>query len=186
MASSSAGNKPQQPWSKESTPSYVVNDRPTAIQLEDAPHNSTPTTSPPPTKPTTKSSFHHLFTFTTRGHVPLLLLSLGTAAAVAAARTAYAVLLGHIFQVVSRFGAGLLSPDDFLAQIARWAVWLCVLGAGMWLFATVDAAAWVVLGELRARCVREQVFGVWLRRRAVAWFEAREEGVGALVAGVQS
>ncbi|KAH6623211.1 P-loop containing nucleoside triphosphate hydrolase protein, partial [Chaetomium tenue] len=106
---------------------------------------TTTTTTTPPTPPSTLA---HLFTFTPPHHTPLLLLSLTTAALVAAGRTVYAILLGRIFGVVSRFGAGLLSPDDFLAQIAQWAVWMCVLGVGVWVVATVDVG--VQTRELQA------------------------------------
>ena len=60
-----------------------------------------------------------------------------------------------------------------------------MLGVGVWVFSTVDVAAWVVGGELRARTVREEVFGVLLGR-GVGWFEGREEGVGGLGVGVAS
>jgi ATP-binding cassette subfamily B (MDR/TAP) protein 1 len=62
---------------------------------------------------------------------------------------------------------------------------MCVLGVGAWVFSTIDVASWVVGGELRARTVREKVFGRLLRRR-VGWFEKRGEGVGGLVAGVEA
>ncbi|AEO59824.1 hypothetical protein MYCTH_54167 [Thermothelomyces thermophilus ATCC 42464] len=158
------------------------------IQLDDfSSHIASAEQQPPPAGPVSaaaKSSFKHLFTFTPARHIPLVALSFTTAALVAAGRTAYAVLLGRIFDVVTRFGTGLLSPADFLAQISQWAVWLCVLGAGMWVVSTVDAAAWVVGGELRARTARREVFWRFLMGKEVGWFEAREEGVGGLTASV--
>lgn len=158
----------------------------TSIQPHHVPSTHTATTTTTTKTPPPKSNFTHLFTFTPPRHAPLLALSLLTSAVVAAGRTAYAVLLGKIFEVVTRFGAGLLAPPAFLAEIARWAVWMCVLGVGMWVVSTVDVAAWVVAGELRAREVRGRVFEVLGRRRRVGWFEGREEGVGGLVVGVQS
>ncbi|KAK4032061.1 hypothetical protein C8A01DRAFT_20815, partial [Parachaetomium inaequale] len=157
-------------------------DHHSVFQLEHPPSPTTPTITA--TTPT-KSTFKHLFTFAPARHIPLLTLSVTTAALIAAGRTAYAVLLGTIFDVVTRFGAGLLSPADFLAQIAQWAVWMCVLGVGVWVFSIVDVAGWVVGGELRARTAREEVFGVLLGR-GLGWFEGREEGVGGLGVGVAS
>ena len=136
--------------------------------------------------PAPKSSFKHLFSFTPPSHVPLLALSLITAAIVAAGRTLYAVLLGKIFDLVSRFGAGLLTPDAFLAEIAFWSVWMCVLGFGFWVASAVKVALWVVGGELRAREVRGQVFGS-LVGRGMGWLERwGGEGVGAAVVRVLS
>ncbi|KAK4154236.1 P-loop containing nucleoside triphosphate hydrolase protein [Chaetomidium leptoderma] len=186
---SSTPNQDQQPWPVKPISSSRDKDRDSVTQIE---HSLSPTPLTTPTTRTTsttaaarppKSSFKHLFTFTPPAHLPLLALSLTTAAFVAAGRTAYAIFLGRIFEIVSRFGAGLLSPADFLAQISQWAVWMCVLGVGVWLFSTVDVAAWVVGGELRARTARTAVFG-GLLGRDVGWFERREEGVGGLAVGV--
>lgn len=132
----------------------------------------------------TKSSFKHLFTFTPVRHIPIVALSFTTAALVAACRTTYAILLGRIFEVVTRFSTGLLSPADFLAQVIRWTIWLCVLGAGVWVVSALDTAAWVVSGELRARTARREVFWRLLMGKELCWFEAREEGAGGLTASV--
>ncbi|KAL1844000.1 hypothetical protein VTJ49DRAFT_6404 [Mycothermus thermophilus] len=131
----------------------------------------------------TKSNISHLFAFTPPAHIPLLVVSFTTAAVLAAARTAYAVLLGRLFECAANFGSGVLAPAPFLAEVSKWAVWLCVLGVGIWAFATVDVAAWIVGGELRAKTVREQVFATLLKRN-MGWFEKKGEGVGGLVVGV--
>ncbi|KAK3901557.1 P-loop containing nucleoside triphosphate hydrolase protein [Staphylotrichum tortipilum] len=160
----------------------------TTTTMTDSPLSSPSTEKPPaPIPPSApKSSFKHFFTFTPPSHLPLLALSFVTAAIVAAGRTLYAVLLGKIFDVVSRFGAGLLSPDVFLAEIARWSVWMCVLGVGIWVTSTVDVSAWVVGGELRAKEVRGTVFATLAGRR-MGWLEQwGGEGVGAAVVRVLS
>ncbi|KAK3305647.1 P-loop containing nucleoside triphosphate hydrolase protein [Chaetomium strumarium] len=200
MASpSSSSGQYRQPWPLKPTPS----DRESVIELEHV-YSPSPDVTPPsiittntstyqphqPSSPSSSSrssssSFKHLFTFTPAGHIPLLALAVSTAAVVAAGRTAYAILLGKIFEVVARFGAGLLPTSEFLSQIARWAVWMCVLGGGMLVFSTVDVMAWVVGGELRARRVRESVFEALLGRN-MGWFEKRGEGFGGLIAGVQT
>ncbi|GAB1317739.1 ATP-dependent permease [Madurella fahalii] len=145
-----------------------------------ATHNST-SKSPRPAR----STFLHLFAFTPPRHIPLLVLSILSSAVVAAGRTGYVVFLGKIFELVSARGAGRLPPGEFLDEICRWAVYMVLLGVGMWVFSTLEVALWVVGGQLRAREARETVWAV-LMRRAVGWFEAREEGVGAVLAGVLS
>lgn len=157
---------------------YLSND--VAIHVED-PNCAT---SPPPSSPTkAKSNITHLFAFTPPAHVPLLVVSFTTAAVLAGSRTAYAIFLGHVFECASRFAAGVLAPDPFLSEISQWALWLTVLGAGMWAVATVDIAAWIVGGELRAKTAREQVFATLLKRN-MGWFEKQGEGVGGLVVGI--
>ncbi|KAL2268780.1 hypothetical protein VTJ83DRAFT_3626 [Remersonia thermophila] len=115
-----------------------------------------------------KSNISHLFAFTPPAHAPLLAVSFATSAVLAAARTAYAVLLGRLFECAADFGSGVLAPAPFLAEVSKWAVWLCVLGVGIWAFATVDVASWIVGGELKAKTAREQVFESLLRRN-MAW-----------------
>jgi ATP-binding cassette subfamily B (MDR/TAP) protein 1 len=205
--SSSTTHQDHQPWPPHPEPEpKPTNPSPTTSRQQDhtilhlehsfessvQPTNTTttitPNTPPPPTNhpPSKQSNILHLFTFTPPPHLPLLTLSLTTALLVAAGRTAYAVLLGSIFDVVSRFGAGALAPAAFLTELSQWAVWMCVLGVGVWVVSTVDVAAWVVGGEVRARGVRERLFAGFLHRRGVGWFEGRREGVGGLVVGVQT
>ncbi|KAK1752972.1 putative ABC transporter expressed in the mitochondrial inner membrane [Echria macrotheca] len=133
----------------------------------------------------TKSSFSDLFVFTRRYHLPIVVCAFVTAALVAGARTAYAVFVGTIFEIVTRFGAGQLQPDDFFAQISRWAGYLCLLGLGMWLVATIDTALWVLTGELRARTAREKLFGAFLRK-TMSWYDSRENGMSSLMVGIQT
>ncbi|KAH6847544.1 P-loop containing nucleoside triphosphate hydrolase protein [Chaetomium sp. MPI-CAGE-AT-0009] len=122
----STTNKNHQPRHTKPTPSSDTDYHHSIMHLDHPSPQTTPstTTTPTPPTPTPKSTFKHLFTFTPPHHAPLLALSLTTAALVAAGRTVYAVLLGRIFDVVTRFGAGLLAPADFFALIAQWAVWM--------------------------------------------------------------
>jgi ATP-binding cassette subfamily B (MDR/TAP) protein 1 len=145
-------------------------------------------TNEPPTnreKITGATSIRNLFVFTPPSHIPLLLGSILTAAAVAAAKTLYAVLLGRIFDLVARFGAGGIGPeDDFLGQVARWCLVLCLLGLGVCVFAGTDMAMWVASSELRARNARRDVFSALLHRE-MAWFDLREEGLSGLLTGIE-
>ncbi|KXX74620.1 Alpha-factor-transporting ATPase [Madurella mycetomatis] len=137
-----------------------------------------------PSKPT-KSTFVHLFAFTPPRHIPLLILSILSSAIVAAGRTGYVIFLGKIFELVSARGTGYLAPGQFLDEICRWAVYMVLLGMGMWVFSTLEMALWVAGGEFRAKEARERVWEA-LMGRAVGWFEGREEGVEALLSGVLS
>lgn len=184
------------PWSPKPSPEH------TAIQLNQlisGPHHAETFTNPSTVTTTiiaannpksgsskpAKSTFIHLFAFTPPRHIPLLVLSILSSAIVAAGRTGYVVFLGKIFELVSARGAGHLPPGPFLDEICRWAVYMVLLGVGMWVFSTLEMALWVVGGELRAREARERVWAT-LMGRAVGWFESREEGVEALVSGVLS
>ncbi|KAK0736033.1 P-loop containing nucleoside triphosphate hydrolase protein [Apiosordaria backusii] len=133
----------------------------------------------------TRSTFATLFSFTRPKHIPLILLSFFTASLVAAGRTAYAIMLGKIFEIVSKWGAGSLTPTEFVSQISQWSIYFVLLGLGVWLFSSIDIALWVVSGELRARTTREVMFGALLRKTA-GWYDLRGEGVWALLVQVQT
>ena len=98
--------------------------------------------------------------------------------------------MGQIFESIAVFALDSESPDkvvvpeSWLDGVKKWCVWLCVLGAGILVFASVNTVLWVWGGEERARRAREKVFGT-LMGRGVGWFENRGEGVGALVEGVE-
>ncbi|KAK4187799.1 putative ABC transporter expressed in the mitochondrial inner membrane [Podospora australis] len=139
----------------------------------------------PPSLPTTRSTFATLFSFTHRRHIPLVAISFFTATIVAAGRTAYAILLGKIFEVVSEWGAGALTSSGLLAEISQWCIYFVLLGLGVWLFSSIDIALWVVCGEIRARTTRETMFGALLGKTA-GWYDLRGEGVWALLVQVQT
>lgn len=132
-----------------------------------------------------KSSFSDLFAFTRRAHLPILTSALLTAALVAAARTGYAVLTGRIFEIVTRFGAGLLTADEYLSEISKWCGYLCLLGLAMWAVASLDMALWIATGELRAKTAREALFQAFLQK-TMSWYDARESGTSSLLVGVHT
>lgn len=132
-----------------------------------------------------QSSFSDLFAFTRRAHLPILTSALLTAALVAAARTGYAVLTGRIFEIVTRFGAGLLTADEYLSEISKWCGYLCLLGLAMWAVASLDMALWIATGELRAKTAREALFQAFLQK-TMSWYDARESGTSSLLVGVHT
>lgn len=132
-----------------------------------------------------KSSFRDLFAFTRRHHVPVVGCAVFTAAMVAGARTTYAVLTGKIFDIVTRFGAGHLRPEEFLSDMSRWAGYMCLLGLGMWAVSSADMTLWVLTGELRARTARERLFASFLQK-SMAWYDSRDSGISSLMVGIQT
>ena len=127
----------------------------------------------------------HLFTFTRPHHIALVLCAFFTAAVVAAGRTAYAILLGKIFDVISRWGAGALTGEGFLSEISKWCVYMCLLGLGLWLSASVDIALWVTAGELRAKTARNALFASLLRK-TTQWYDLKENGMSSLMVQIQT
>lgn len=132
-----------------------------------------------------RSSLKDLFAFTRPRHVWVIFCALATSLLVATGRTAYAVLLGKVFEVVAQWGAGSLDPEDFQSQITQWSIYFVLLGAAMWLVCSIDIALWVVTGELRARTARETLFSSLLGR-STAWYDLRMDGMASLMVGVHT
>ncbi|KAK1779613.1 P-loop containing nucleoside triphosphate hydrolase protein [Copromyces sp. CBS 386.78] len=132
-----------------------------------------------------RSSFKNLFAFTRPTHVWLIVSALCGSAVVAAGRTAYAILLGNIFQVCTSYGAGEITAAENLRQTSQWCLYMFILGLGMWVFCTIDVALWVVAGELRAKTTRETLYSTLLGRSA-AWFDLREHGMSSLMTTIQT
>jgi len=150
-----------------------------------APQDSRDVAIPMPQVEVIQSSFRDLFAFTRRHHVPVMGCAFFTAALVAGARTTYAVLTGKIFDVVTRFGAGLLSPEQFMSELSKWAGYMCLLGLGMWAVSSIDMSLWVLTGELRARTARERIFTSFLHK-SMAWYDSRDSGMSSLMVGIQT
>lgn len=106
-------------------------------------------------------------------------------AVIAAGRTAYAVLLGKIFEVCTSYGAGIIAASDLLHQVSHWCLYMFLLGIGMWVVCSFDVALWVMAGELRAKTTRETLFSTLLNKSA-AWFDLREHGMSSLMTAIQT
>ncbi|KAK0649026.1 P-loop containing nucleoside triphosphate hydrolase protein [Cercophora newfieldiana] len=132
-----------------------------------------------------KSTFKDLFSFTQRAHVPIIVCAFFTAALVAGTRTAYAVLTGKIFELSTKFGAGVLPGSDFLSQTSTLTIYMCLLGLGMWLVASIDVALWVTTGELRAKTARKTLFASFLRK-TMTWYDSRDNGMSSLMVGIHT
>ncbi|KAK3985291.1 putative ABC transporter expressed in the mitochondrial inner membrane [Cladorrhinum sp. PSN332] len=148
--------------------------------------NSASTAQETPLPPlTAKSTFATLFSFTRPKHIPWILLSFVTSAVVAASRTAYAIFLGQIFGIISKWSSGELDSDEFISEISNWSIYFVLLGLGMWLFASLDIALWMMNGEVRARTTREIMFAAMLRKTA-GWYDLRDEGIWGLLVQIQT
>ncbi|CAK7218354.1 ATP-dependent permease [Sporothrix bragantina] len=146
--------------------------------LSSVPKDGRSVTPPPPTPPPRKekpAGLAHLFVARTRQDIIVVLFATSASAAVAAAKTAYALVLGEIFQVITDYGSGTLLAHDTLHQVGRWCLWLTVLGVAMAVFSALLMGLWIVHGETRARTVRRRLFKALLSKE-MAWFDTRRGG----------
>lgn len=135
--------------------------------------------------PRSGSSFKDLFAFNTPKQLGVMPCALATACAAAAGKAVYTIFLGKIFDIVSKFGAGVLDGSEALAQVSQWCAYLCALGVGFWVFNGLDMALWMVSGELRAKSARGKLFSSLLRKE-MAWYDKREDGMASLMIRIQT
>lgn len=116
----------------------------------------------------------------TRQDVSVALFATAASAAVAAAKTTYALLLGEIFQVITNYGSGTLSAHDTLQQVVTWCLALTALGIGMAVFSSLLMMLWILNGETRARTVRIRLFQALLAKD-MTWFDTRRGSIASLM-----
>ncbi|KAL0934702.1 ABC a-pheromone efflux pump [Colletotrichum truncatum] len=126
------------------------------------------------------ATWKHLFAFTEREHWSTLSAALAAVCACAAVRTAYAVTLGQVFQVLTNYGKGTFDSKEALSQISKWCVIICFLGFGAMVANTALMSFWLVFGELQAKRAREIVFNSLLRYNMV-WYDGQVDGTASLL-----
>ncbi|EFQ31962.1 ABC transporter [Colletotrichum graminicola] len=132
-----------------------------------------------------KPSWAYLFTFCNRQHLPIIGIGIVAAFICAAFRTALAVVLGRMFQVISDYGAGLSGTPDTILQTSRLGIIICCLGLGAFFGNTILLTSWVAFGELQAKVARERIFGRLLARD-MSWYDKQADGIPGLLVRIET
>ncbi|KAJ5579811.1 ABC transporter integral membrane type 1 [Penicillium hispanicum] len=143
------------------------------------------TTTPHENAPAFKPSWKSLFFFTTRKHIPALVVGSLFALFAGCVTPVLAVLLGDVFDSFTSFGAGQIDTDGLHGRIITSCFGMIGLGAAGWFLNGAYFMVFVAFGELQAASIRSKVF-VELLKRDVEWFEAQTEGSGAFLSGIQA
>ncbi|KAI0018580.1 P-loop containing nucleoside triphosphate hydrolase protein [Xylariomycetidae sp. FL0641] len=130
-------------------------------------------------------SLRHLFTFTNWSHCGFLAGGLVASVLSGALKTSLSILIGRIFAVIAKFGAGQLSSSDTLSQVSSWCVILTVVGAAGWLVNFAFMFSWVAFSETQARGIRRTIFRGLLAKE-MRWFDSQRDGVPSLLVGIQT
>lgn len=135
--------------------------------------------------PQQKPGWGSLFGFTLHAHLLILIPGAIFALLGGCVTPALAIFLGNLFDAFTNFGAGQIKGDELRAKVASNCLGMFGLGSAGWLLNGAYFAAFVVFGEMQASSIRKKLFAELLKRD-VAWFEARDEGAGAFLSGVQA
>lgn len=131
------------------------------------------------------ATWNDLFVFNTPRQLGVMPCALATACAAATGKAIYTIMLGKIFDVVSKYGAGALDESEALTQVSRWCAYLCALGVGFWIFNGLEMLMWMVSGELRAKSARRTLFSSLLQKK-MAWYDSRDDGMASLITRIQT
>ena len=153
------------------------------LEEEKSVFHDSPAEQPQPGKKSS-SPWKHLFAFTTPKQLSILTCAVTTAAAVAAGKTAYTYFLGRVFDIMAKYGAGVLGGQELLSQVSRWCGYTTVLGVGVWTMSSVDMALWITSGELRAMTARKTLFARLIQKE-MGWFDSTADGMSSTIIQTQ-
>lgn len=131
-----------------------------------------------------KPKWRHLFAFTTTHHLYYLSGAGLSSAAAAALRTALAIILGRVFDIIAAFGNGEIKASEALASVSGYSIILVAMGTLQWVTNSTFLALWLMFGELQAKKIRRALFeGLMVMERA--WIDSLPNGTTGLVASIQ-
>ncbi|KAJ5185139.1 ABC transporter integral membrane type 1 [Penicillium cf. griseofulvum] len=135
--------------------------------------------------PESNPGWKSLFEFTTRRHLPTIIFGSIFALAASLVTPALAIFLGNVFDSFNSFGADKTDVKGLHGQVITNCLGMIGLGVGGWFLNGAYYALFVAFGEMQASVIRTQVF-LELLKRDVEWYEAKREGSGALLSGIQA
>jgi len=125
-----------------------------------------------------------LFYFTTKKHIPSLVVGVVTAIISGASSPAQSFLIGKAFGLFTTYGAGGITAKDLLDKESKYVLYMVAVGVGSWLIRFVFFTSWLSFGELQAKSARDRLF-CGLLHKDIAWYDRRKHGVGALSTRLQ-
>ena len=132
-----------------------------------------------------QAEWRSLFNFTTKAHVPTLIIGLLLAVVSGIVIPALAFFLGQIFDVFTDYGAGTISGPDLTKQVSLRGIELLGLGLASWLFNGGFFISWLSFGELQAKNVRNKLFDGMLQKE-MEWYDMRKSGMNAMIPRLQT
>lgn len=147
------------------------------------PGQSQPSPSPPETGHNTR--FAYLFTFTAWKQSPSLIIGILAAILTGVLKTSLSVLLGHIFGVISAYGAGDLTSPDTIDQIQTLCTFMAAIGGAGWFIDFLLMFTWLAFGESQARHARHRI--LWaLLQKDLEWYDRQPSGISSLLVRIHT
>lgn len=125
-----------------------------------------------------------LFSFTSRIHLFSLSIALILSVASGIIIPAFAIILGRVFDLFTKYGAKEMSGTDLVKKVSIYGLALVGLGSGSGILNAGYFMAWLVFGELQAKGAREKLFDGMLKKD-MDWYDMRKAGIDTLISRLQ-
>lgn len=125
-----------------------------------------------------------LFSFTSRIHLFSLSIALILSVASGIIIPAFAIILGRVFDLFTKYGAKEMSGSDLVKKVSIYGLALVGLGSGSGILNAGYFMAWLVFGELQAKGARGKLFDGMLKKD-MDWYDMRKSGIDTLISRLQ-
>ncbi|KAK7469298.1 hypothetical protein VKT23_003782 [Stygiomarasmius scandens] len=183
-------------FSKKSTPKPVPTDSDSKVD-EKHPDDHSSVEAPAPAEFIPPISFTQLFRYSTKFELLLDAVGLVCAAAAGAAQPLMTLLFGDLTLAFTNFSTALgdlqaggisqtqyqATVDDFRSKASTDAIYLVVIGCGMFICTYIYMYFWVYTGEVNAKRIRERYLRAVLRQD-IAYFD--KVGAGEVATRIQT
>ncbi|KAK3674977.1 ATP-dependent permease [Recurvomyces mirabilis] len=141
--------------------------------------------SPQDTEKKLPTPWKALFFFTTRAQLPLLVAGAISSLLAGATSPFTSYVTGKLFQGFTDYAAGKYTGEALLQEQRMYVLYLVAIGAGSWIFHSLDFVFWLAFGELQAKSARDRLF-YGLLEKDIEWYDRRKNGIGALLPRLQA
>lgn len=138
-----------------------------------------------PEKHTERTSWRHLFAFTTASHLPILVPAIIVCVLHGLVSALQAIYIGRIYKAFTDFGRREVTHLQFRNVVNDNVLSLVGLAIASWLLSSAFLSLWIGFGELQARASRTRLLR-GLLAKPVSFFDALPTGIGALSPRLQT
>ncbi|KAL6231095.1 hypothetical protein BDW75DRAFT_248110 [Aspergillus navahoensis] len=125
-----------------------------------------------------------LLNFTTRKHVPTLVVATISCFIASFTVPLFSIILGDIFNEYTYFGTGEITSEALVQRVVKLCIQFLALGALSWFFNAIYFVLFVAFGELQAASARSRLFERLLKKDQ-RFFEEHEEGTRTFLGCLQ-
>lgn len=132
-----------------------------------------------------KTAWKHLFAFTTREHLPILVPAITACLIHGTIPAIQAIFVGQIYNSFTNFGGSTITHLQFHNAVRDNVLALVALAILSWILSSAFLALWIGFGELQARIARLRLFD-GLLTKPISFYDTLASGSGGLSPRLQT